>query len=572
MRLILTDDYEALSRLGADLIAAFVADQPTATVVLATGNTPMGAYRELAARRGEGNFDATKLRVCQLDEYLGLTDDDDRSLYGWMDRSFLQPQSVPDENVLRLTANDSDPDAACRTYDETLATAGGYDLSVLGLGPNGHIAFNEPPAQNDSPTRVVTLSEESLDSNAAYWGGRDRVPLRAVTAGLAQLLAARQTILLVSGAHKRDVLGKVLYGPVTPDLPASYLQLAQNVTVIADRAAAPLYVLGVDGGNTKTIALVATLDGTVIGTGRGGCGDIYGAGSAQAGLSSIYDAVDSALSSAGITADRLTAACFSLAGADWPEDFQFLETELRAHGYDGKIKIVNDAIGALRSGCTNGWGVGVACGTGCATSAIAADGKAWHASFWQNGGGAAGLGYTALRAVFDAELGLVPPTALTAALLPFFQQPNVEELLHQFTRRGGTAPGKVDQLAPTVLDVAAAGDAVAVRLIKEQGALMGDYALAAARKVGIEADAYELVLTGSVFRHSSPLLVDAIVARVQSKSPAAVPVQSNNEPVFGAVLMAMELANVPVDRSIRDQLRATIPGAEFFATHPDAKS
>src|SRR5205807_8145018 len=116
-------------------------------------------------------------------------------------------------------------------------SAGGYDLSVLGLGPNGHLGFNEPPCDAEVPTRMVELTEASIESNTHYWGGRERVPRRAVTAGMAQLLAARQTLLVVSGAHKREILLRAVIGPITPDVPASYLQQVANVTVLADRAA-----------------------------------------------------------------------------------------------------------------------------------------------------------------------------------------------------------------------------------------------------------------------------------------------------------------------------------------------
>jgi glucosamine-6-phosphate deaminase len=127
----------------------------------------------------------------------------------------------------------------CCAYDEAVAQEGGLDLSVLGLGPNGHLGFNEPPADPDSSTRVVTLSPESVTSNARYWGASDRVPRKAVTAGMRVLLAARHTVLVVSGAHKRDILRRALVGPETPDVPASFLRRAAGVTVVADRAAAP---------------------------------------------------------------------------------------------------------------------------------------------------------------------------------------------------------------------------------------------------------------------------------------------------------------------------------------------
>ncbi len=237
MKFTIVDDYDALGRTGADLMADLIRARPDAAIVLATGETPMGVYRVLAARRQHGDLDASRLRVFQLDAYLGLAPDDRRSLYGWMKRSFLDPLGVPEANVVRLPGDAPDPDAACRAYDAAVEAAGGIDLAVLGLGPNGHLGFNEPPVDADAPTRVVTLAAASVESNARYWGGLDQVPRQALTAGMGVLLAARHTLLVVSGAHKRAILRRATEGPIGPDVPASYLQQVAGVTVLADKAA-----------------------------------------------------------------------------------------------------------------------------------------------------------------------------------------------------------------------------------------------------------------------------------------------------------------------------------------------
>ena len=238
VHLQLVEDYEALSHAGAEVVAGLIARKPDAALVLATGDSPMRMYQLLAERVQRGELDVSRLRLFQLDEYWGLRPDDDRSLYGWMRRAILDPWGIADSQLVRLRGDAPSPEAACRAYDEAVAAAGGFDLAVLGLGPNGHLGYNEPPAHPDSPTRLVTLTESSLETGARYWGSRDRVPRQALTAGLASLLAARQIVLLVSGAHKRKILDATLNGPITPDVPASLLRLAQNVTVIADRAAA----------------------------------------------------------------------------------------------------------------------------------------------------------------------------------------------------------------------------------------------------------------------------------------------------------------------------------------------
>ena len=239
MRLVVVEDYAALGRAGADLLAEVIAARPEAVVVPATGDTPMGIYAELAARRERGELDASRLRVFQLDEYLGIGADDPRSLYGWLLRSFVQPLGVPGANVVRLHGDVEDVQAACDVYERAVEEAGGFDLAILGLGPNGHLGFNEPPSEPGAPTRAVDLTEASVESNARYWGGRHRVPRGAVTAGMSRLLSAKQVLLVVSGAHKSDILHRTVSGPPTPDVPSSLLQQAPDVTVLADRAAWP---------------------------------------------------------------------------------------------------------------------------------------------------------------------------------------------------------------------------------------------------------------------------------------------------------------------------------------------
>ncbi len=237
MNIVIVDDYAALSRAGADIVAALLATKPEAVLVVATGDTPMGVYRELAKRREQGALETAYLRAFQLDAYLGLASDDPRSLYGWMLRSFVIPLAIPMAHVVRLPGDLPDYEAACRTYDSQVASVGGFDLAILGLGPNGHLGFNEPPSGPNDPTRMVDLTPASIVSNARYWGGESQVPLQALTCGMDLLLAARQTLLVVSGAHKHTILHQMIDGPITPDVPASYLQSAANVTIIADQSA-----------------------------------------------------------------------------------------------------------------------------------------------------------------------------------------------------------------------------------------------------------------------------------------------------------------------------------------------
>jgi glucosamine-6-phosphate deaminase len=234
-RIVVVADADTFSRAGADVISSVVASTPAARITVATGRTPMGVYAELVRRHASGGFDPSSVRPVQLDEYLGLEREDRRALYGWMRRSFLAPLGIADARVLRLPTDGGDLDAGCAAFDRELTEAGGLDLAILGIGTNGHLGFNEPPSPADAPTRVVRLSAGTIAANASYWDGAE-VPTSAVTMGMATLLAAREILLLVSGTAKRDVLRRVLDGPIDPAVPASALLTARgDVTIVVDR-------------------------------------------------------------------------------------------------------------------------------------------------------------------------------------------------------------------------------------------------------------------------------------------------------------------------------------------------
>lgn len=231
----LVDDPASFDEAGAALISSVIRSVPDASIVVATGRTPVGAYR-LLAQEARAGLDVSGLRVFQLDEYLGVGHEDERSLLGWMMRSFVTPLGISPDRVVSFDATGRDPPRSCRDYDAVVSSAGGFDLAILGLGPNGHIGFNEPPSDQTSITRVVRLSPESIASNRSYWDGH-LVPDRALTAGLSLLLAARRVVLLVSGAAKRDILARTLRETPTPQVPASFLQQHPDVRVIVDRPA-----------------------------------------------------------------------------------------------------------------------------------------------------------------------------------------------------------------------------------------------------------------------------------------------------------------------------------------------
>jgi N-acetylglucosamine kinase-like BadF-type ATPase len=298
-------------------------------------------------------------------------------------------------------------------------------------------------------------------------------------------------------------------------------------------------LLGVDGGNTKTVALVILGDGTVVGAGQAGCADIHNAPSPDDGLDEIAAACTRAFEAAGATAADLAAAAFSLAGADWPEDFELIRRGLQARlelGADAVM--VNDAIGAIRSGTDDGVGVAAVCGTGGAIGARNRRGEIFHLGFWPDGTGAHTLGSEGLAAVLRAAIEVGPATSLTDRALARWDADDPIGLLHSFTRIDGLRPARADPslFARDVLDAATSGDPVASRIVETTGGHLGDYARVCAARTGQLGAPFPLVLTGGVFRHPSPLLRRSILDRV----PDAVAVYPRLEPVGGAVLLAAD--------------------------------
>ncbi|WP_240740870.1 BadF/BadG/BcrA/BcrD ATPase family protein [Deinococcus sp. Arct2-2] len=333
----------------------------------------------------------------------------------------------------------------------------------------------------------------------------------------------------------------------------------------------PDLVLGIDAGNTKTIALIADTSGRVRGWGRAGSSNIYVSHSGS--LAALEAAVMQASQSAGVKSlgvgsrERrpFLAVTLSAAGADWPEDFEVLHDELRRWDWAERGEVVNDAVGALRAGSMDGVGVAVVCGTSAGTAARAADGHTWHSSYWQEPEGAEQLAQLALRAVYRADLGIDPPTSLTGRVLAHFGCATVDALLHSFTARAQPPCAHLGRLARVLLDEAQAGDPASLRLVQQHGASLGDYALAAARKVGLTGR-YLLTTSGGVMRHASPTLREALLAQVREQHPEVAWQPSHHEPVFGALLLALELAGVPVTPALFQQLEDTCPAESLFMT------
>ena len=205
-------------------------------VVLPTGSTPLGLYRELITHHAHRRDLWDRVHYVALDDYAGLAPDDRRLFSNWLDRDILGPLSIPPSHRTIFNSAAPDSSAECARMD-ALLDQGGIDIAVLGLGTNGHIGFNDPGSAFDAHTRLIHLSVDSLAANAAYWGGLDHVPHTAYTLGLGHIMQARETILLVQGSHKAGILQRTLHDPVSPALPATALRRMRNVTIIADQAA-----------------------------------------------------------------------------------------------------------------------------------------------------------------------------------------------------------------------------------------------------------------------------------------------------------------------------------------------
>lgn len=333
-------------------------------------------------------------------------------------------------------------------------------------------------------------------------------------------------------------------------------------------SAQPNFVLAVDGGNSKTIALVVQRDGTVVGAGRSGCGDIRRGEDMTMALEAVDSARKRALHQAGLSMFDIGACAFSMAGADWPEDAADFRKVVMAHGYPSAI-VVNDGIGALHAGCPEGFGIAIASGTYAATGARSRDGtRQWHSGFWQKGLGATGIGGDAMDRVYKAEMGMIGPTVLTRKVLDHFGVSTVELMLRSFTSRATAPPGGVDQLARIVLDSADEGDQAALGILRHEAAQVAGTAIFAARQVGLDSSEqpFPLAVLGGVFHHPSPLLLEFIGEQFRRRFPQAWIRRSLARPIEGAAVIALSTARVYASERVRENIQASLPPPHFFAT------
>ena len=237
MRLYRAKDYNDMSRKAANIISAQIILKPDCVLGLATGSTPIGTYQQLIARYQEGDLDFSEVRRANLDEYRGLTRDNDQSYYYFMYHNLFKEVNIDMANTNIPDGTNPDSAAEAARYDQVIRDLGGVDLQLLGMGHNGHIGFNEPGDAFDKGTHCVDLQPSTIEANKRFFASIDDVPKQAYTMGIQTIMSARKILLLVSGAEKAEILHKALCGPITPHVPASVLQLHNDVTVVADEAA-----------------------------------------------------------------------------------------------------------------------------------------------------------------------------------------------------------------------------------------------------------------------------------------------------------------------------------------------
>lgn len=240
MRIYAAKDYADLSRKAANIISAQVIMKPNAVLGLATGSTPVGAYRQLIEWYNKGDVDFSQISSVNLDEYKGLSEEHDQSYRYFMNCNFFNHINIKQENTNIPNGLAQNAEAECRRYNYVIKSLGGIDLQLLGIGGNGHIGFNEPGTAFEKETHLVTLTAQTRESNARFFAGLDDVPTHAFTMGIKSIMSAKKILLLATGENKAKALYDSFFGPVTPGVPASILQLHNDCTIIADEEALSL--------------------------------------------------------------------------------------------------------------------------------------------------------------------------------------------------------------------------------------------------------------------------------------------------------------------------------------------
>ena len=237
MKIYKAKDYKDMSRKAANIISAQVIMKPNCVLGLATGSTPIGTYDQLVEWYNKGDLDFSEVTTVHLDEYKGLPRTNDQSYYYFMHQHLFDRVNIDPERTNVPNGMEPDAEKECGRYEELIRSLGGVDLQLLGLGHNGHIGFNEPGEAFEKETHCVDLTESTIEANKRFFASADDVPKQAYTMGIKTIMQAKKILIVVNGENKADIVERAFFGPVTPEVPASILQLHNDVTLVGDEAA-----------------------------------------------------------------------------------------------------------------------------------------------------------------------------------------------------------------------------------------------------------------------------------------------------------------------------------------------
>lgn len=240
MKIIVTKNYEELSRKAGNLFASQLILKTNAVIGLATGSSPVGMYKELIRIYQAGDIDFDEVVSFNLDEYIGLSPDNEQSYHYFMKENLFNHINIRPENIHIPSGIAVDMNVAAQSYDNMIEEAGGIDIQILGIGNNGHIGFNEPDVKFEARTHIVELEKETIEANSRFFDSIEEVPTQAISMGIKNIMQSRKIVLIASGEGKAKVVQQMIEGPITPELPASVLQLHPDVTIILDQEAASL--------------------------------------------------------------------------------------------------------------------------------------------------------------------------------------------------------------------------------------------------------------------------------------------------------------------------------------------
>lgn len=235
MRILEVKDYETLSEEAAKIIAAQITLKPNCVLGLATGTSPIGTYDKLVEWCAEGKLDFSEVTTVNLDEYKGLDHEHNQSYWYFMHKYLFDRVNIRKDAVHVPDGFNPNEEEACKAYDEVIKSVGGIDLQLLGIGPDGHIGFNEPDDCFHLNTHCVDLTESTITANSRLFNSIDEVPTKAYTMGIGTIMSAKRILLIANGENKKEILKQAIYGKVTPSIPASILQMHADVTIITDQ-------------------------------------------------------------------------------------------------------------------------------------------------------------------------------------------------------------------------------------------------------------------------------------------------------------------------------------------------